>query len=142
MLRTIPSKDRCTLWNPDESRRCFLLHSVNTTKLYFLSAYYPRGVIRALPRESQIIGGVTPNRSFVREEDSEDEDEDDIGGDDVVRIESLEPGLQEMVQCASLNNMATLKRTDDNKAWEAHGDPTEIALQVFAHKAGHGKPHL
>ena len=25
---------------------------------------------------------------------------------------------------------------------EAHGDPTEVALQVFAHKLGLGKPHL
>ena len=61
---------------------------------------------------------------------------------DVVRIESLEPAFKEMVQSASLNNMATIHRGKEGKGWESNGDPTEIALQVLAHKAGLGKPHL
>jgi Na+-exporting ATPase len=60
----------------------------------------------------------------------------------VAHVNNLEPGFQELVQSAALNNMATLKRGKDGRSWEADGDPTEIAIQVFAHKAGHGKPHL
>lgn len=37
--------------------------------------------------------------------------------------------------------MATLHKGKEDR-WEAAGDATEIALQVFAHKLGHGKPHL
>lgn len=62
--------------------------------------------------------------------------------DDIVRIDSLEPTFQEFVQSAALNNMATIHRGAEEKGWEANGDPTEIALQVFAHKAGRGKTHL
>jgi len=72
----------------------------------------------------------------------DDEDSDDVTADDIVRIESLEPAFQELVQSAALNNMATIHRGTGEKGWNANGDPTEIALQVFAHKAGHGKPHL
>ena len=35
-------------------------------------------------------------------------------------------------------------RNDDGEedGWEGHGDATEVALQVYAHKLGYGKPHL
>ncbi|KAG9056423.1 hypothetical protein FS842_010757 [Serendipita sp. 407] len=111
--------------------------------------FYPRGTIRV----------VRPDASDPNNEMDSD-DEDDVTAHDIVRIESLEPGFQEFVHSAALNNMATIHRggrkkaTDgagnektgenesENAGWEANGDPTEIALQVFAHKAGRGKPHL
>jgi P-type Na+/K+ transporter len=65
-----------------------------------------------------------------------------VTAEDIVHIDNQEPGFQELVQSASLNNMATLKRGEEGKNWEADGDPTEISIQVFAHKAGHGKSHL
>lgn len=49
------------------------------------------------------------------------------------------------IQVASLCNMAELRRTqhpETNGEWTAIGDPTEIALQVLAHKAGLAKPEL
>ncbi|KAF9203812.1 Na+ ATPase [Haplosporangium sp. Z 27] len=49
------------------------------------------------------------------------------------------------LQVASLCNMAELRRTvhpEIHGEWSAIGDPTEIALQVFAHKAGLSKPEL
>ncbi|KAG0053107.1 Na+ ATPase [Gryganskiella cystojenkinii] len=49
------------------------------------------------------------------------------------------------IQAASLCNMAELRRTLHPEAhgeWTALGDPTEIALQVLAHKAGLAKPEL
>ncbi|KAF9358857.1 Na+ ATPase [Mortierella sp. AD094] len=50
-----------------------------------------------------------------------------------------------ILQAASLCNMAELRRTlhpETHGEWLAIGDPTEIALQVFAHKAGLSKPEL
>ncbi|KAF9583565.1 Na+ ATPase [Lunasporangiospora selenospora] len=49
------------------------------------------------------------------------------------------------LEAASLCNMAELRRTqhpDENGDWTAIGDPTEIALQVLAYKAGLAKPDL
>ncbi|KAH5557727.1 hypothetical protein HBI26_211520 [Parastagonospora nodorum] len=44
-------------------------------------------------------------------------------------------GVQEFLNVASLANLAAVKKKDDG-AWEAHGDPTEIAIQVFAARFG------
>ncbi|KAG0236218.1 hypothetical protein BGW42_003863 [Actinomortierella wolfii] len=49
------------------------------------------------------------------------------------------------LQAASLCNMAELRRTqhpETHGEWAAIGDPTEIALQVLAYKAGLAKPDL
>jgi magnesium-transporting ATPase (P-type) len=63
--------------------------------------------------------------------------------DTVIQPEEMENGLLELSLCISLCNQATLARShEENGQWEAHGDPTEIALQVAAHKLGHGKPFL
>ena len=94
------------------------------------SPFLPRGEIRVLKS-----GG--PDTSL---EDDPSEVEDKTTED--AHIDKLEPGFQELVQSAALNNMAIIKRGEDGMTWEAHGDPTEVAIQVFAHKAGHGKPHL
>ena len=96
-----------------------------------LSPFHPRGIIRAL----------NPDRIDTTRED-EFPEEDDMTAEGVVHIDKLELGFQELIQSAALNNMATLKRGGDGKNWEANGDPTEIAIQVFAHKAGYGKPHM
>ncbi|KAF9546390.1 Na+ ATPase [Mortierella hygrophila] len=50
-----------------------------------------------------------------------------------------------MLQTASLCNMSELRRTqhpETHGEWTAIGDPTEIALQVLAYKAGLAKPDL
>ncbi|KAF9406024.1 Na+ ATPase [Podila epigama] len=49
------------------------------------------------------------------------------------------------IQAASLCNMAELRRAHNPEAngeWNAIGDPTEIALQVLAYKAGLARPDL
>ncbi|KAG8804906.1 hypothetical protein FRC17_005834, partial [Serendipita sp. 399] len=92
--------------------------------------FYPRGTIQA---------AASPD---LGSPDQDDEDSDDVTADDIVRIESLEPAFEDMIHAAALNNMASVHKGKDGTGWEAVGDPTEIALQVFAHKAGRGKPHL
>ncbi|KAF9955145.1 Na+ ATPase [Mortierella alpina] len=50
-----------------------------------------------------------------------------------------------ILQAAALCNMAELRRThhpETHGEWTAIGDPTEIALQVLAYKAGLAKPDL
>lgn len=100
----------------------------------FYSSYYPRGVIRAISESEEL--SPTPNP------DDSDDDSDDVTAGDVIRIDALEPSFQDLVHGSALNNMASIHKPVEGQSWGANGDPTEIALQVFAHKAGRGKPHL
>ncbi|KAI8390836.1 uncharacterized protein BYT42DRAFT_525964 [Radiomyces spectabilis] len=84
---------------------------------------------------------------------------------EVVEKHSLSPELNKLVECAALCNMSSIHRrvTDTKEAiinaspdldekpkedetesddWIASGAPTEVALQVFAHKFDLGKPTL
>ncbi|KAF1953757.1 sodium P-type ATPase-like protein [Byssothecium circinans] len=65
-----------------------------------------------------------------------------VGGDacgEVIPMEKLggrkRGGFQHFLNVACLANLAAVKQKD-NGAWEAHGDPTEIAIQVFAARFG------
>lgn len=71
------------------------------------------------------------------------------GEGSIVDINSLPNALRNLTLCASLCSSATVQRvrgeegdSDEKKGWEGHGDATEVALQVFAHKIGHGRAHL
>lgn len=98
--------------------------------------YYPHGSVRALsPEEEAAI-----NAGNATNEKSSDDEDDDREEEDTVDVENLEDNLANMVQCASLCNMATIHKNKDQ--WEANGDATEVALQVFAHKLHRGKPAL
>ncbi|EUC38818.1 hypothetical protein COCCADRAFT_538 [Bipolaris zeicola 26-R-13] len=64
------------------------------------------------------------------------------GGDEcgeLVSVDKLEShnhsGFGEFLKVASLANLAAVKQQNDG-TWEAHGDPTEIAIQVFASRFG------
>ncbi|KAI0093721.1 sodium transport ATPase [Irpex rosettiformis] len=48
---------------------------------------------------------------------------------------------KEFVLCASLCNVATLFESKEGR-WASTGDPTEVALQVFATKLAHGRSSL
>lgn len=55
----------------------------------------------------------------------------------------MDTGLTAMALCTALCNQAKLQPpTEDEPMWTANGDPTEVALQVAAHKLGYGKPLL
>jgi Na+-exporting ATPase len=58
---------------------------------------------------------------------------------DVIESEKLSSesreGLQDFLNVACLANLAAVKKKDDG-VWEAHGDPTEIAIQIFAARFG------
>jgi potassium/sodium efflux P-type ATPase len=50
--------------------------------------------------------------------------------------------LKEFLRTAALCNLATVWRDEEANRWNATGDPTEIALQIFAHRFGRGKDIL
>lgn len=98
--------------------------------------FYPRGDVtadRVAIKRNDTLDLKAPKRSAT-----EDELE---AAEFVVQHDALENGLKQLALCAGLCNQATLHKSGDGE-WEANGDPTEIALQVAAHKLGHGKPFL
>lgn len=82
---------------------------------------------------------------------------DDVDAE-LIDKQKLSPDIAHLVQCAALCNMSSIYPReeeivikDDKKDpltetesddWIASGAPTEVALQVFAHKFGMGKPEL
>ncbi|OKL59981.1 hypothetical protein UA08_04800 [Talaromyces atroroseus] len=50
--------------------------------------------------------------------------------------------LEKFLLASSLCNLATVRYDDAAAKWQTMGDPTEIALQVFAHRFGYGKKVL
>ncbi|KAF6762702.1 sodium transport ATPase [Ephemerocybe angulata] len=59
----------------------------------------------------------------------------------VLEISSLPQGFRQAVLVASLCNVATIRRNLKGQ-WKSTGDPTEVALQVFASKLGLGRADL
>ncbi|KAG2203027.1 hypothetical protein INT47_013243 [Mucor saturninus] len=60
----------------------------------------------------------------------------------IVSKEKLDEGLSELVHSAALCNMSEMRQNHETQEWYGMGDPTEIALQAFAHKLNMGKPSL
>ncbi|PVI05232.1 sodium P-type ATPase-like protein [Periconia macrospinosa] len=71
-----------------------------------------------------------------------------VGGDacgQVVPFQDLtahnQGNLKHFLNVATLANLASVKKKEDG-SWEAHGDPTEIAIQVFAARFGMDRSQL
>ncbi|KAL7923800.1 cation transporting ATPase [Trichoderma austrokoningii] len=50
--------------------------------------------------------------------------------------------LRAFLLSSALCNLATVRYDKDEEKWQTTGEPTEIALQVFAHRFSHGKKSL
>lgn len=63
---------------------------------------------------------------------------------DVIENPEVTEELQAFLESAALCNLATVRQVqeDNTKSWKTTGDPTEIALQVFAHRFNQGKDVL
>lgn len=57
-------------------------------------------------------------------------------------ITQVNPELESFLLASSLCNLATVRYDSTAGKWQTMGDPTEIALQVFAHRFGYGKKTL
>ncbi|KAL1407292.1 hypothetical protein Q8F55_006713 [Vanrija albida] len=96
--------------------------------------FYPRGEIT--PDTAPLI----PSGTFaIADRSGPDSSDDDLAP---IEPSTMEESLRDLAICAGLCNQATLTRPTEDEGWEANGDPTEIALQVAAHKLGFGKPYL
>ncbi|KAK7547750.1 calcium-transporting ATPase 3 [Phyllosticta citricarpa] len=72
-------------------------------------------------------------REAEAEPSSEEHDSEDV---------EMKPELDAVLQAAALCNLATVRYNDQESRWQTTGDPTEIALQVFAHRFEKGKKTL
>lgn len=57
-------------------------------------------------------------------------------------VPEVVPELESFLHAAALCNLATVRHDSESKKWKTMGDPTEIALQVFAHRFSFGKKTL
>jgi Na+-exporting ATPase len=57
-------------------------------------------------------------------------------------IPDIIPELEKFLQSVSLCNLANVRFNVKESEWQASGDPTEIALQVFAHRFDFGRKRL
>ncbi|KAG0182006.1 hypothetical protein DFQ28_008031 [Apophysomyces sp. BC1034] len=98
---------------------------------------------------------VTPNGLAPKGEVYQTQDPETASGD-LVDKSDLSVDLTQLVRCSALCNMSSIhqrereenekptQETDQTESddWIASGAPTEVALQVFAHKFNMGKPDL
>ncbi|KAJ2783393.1 hypothetical protein GGI15_002605 [Coemansia interrupta] len=66
------------------------------------------------------------------------------GGEKTVTVDAtnMSSSFRRLAEAASLCNMSEIKHNAETGEWVGIGDPTEIALQVFASKLSMGKPQL
>lgn len=62
--------------------------------------------------------------------------------DDSAEPAEVTPELKSFLDSTALCNLATVRHDQAKGEWRTVGDPTEIALQVFAHRFSHGKKTL
>ena len=56
--------------------------------------------------------------------------------------ELMNEDILDFIRASALCNLATVRRDENTNKWNVTGDPTEIALQVFAHRFGLGKEKM
>jgi magnesium-transporting ATPase (P-type) len=112
--------------------------------------FLPRGAVRtdSMGGDKTASAAKSMANHPTRSDDSNDSDEQTLGDGPVCDPNDLPEPLHELTLCAALCSSATIQRIRDEESkeedlgWEGHGDATEVALQVYAHKLGYGKPHL
>ena len=57
-------------------------------------------------------------------------------------VATVTPHLQRFLNTISLCNLTRMHFDEQNKTWQTIGDPTETALQIFAHRFDFGKKRL
>ncbi|KAI4288128.1 MAG: hypothetical protein L6R35_002609 [Caloplaca aegaea] len=80
----------------------------------------------------------TPNSSTVKLAHADDTPAKNETG----QVPEVTPELREFLQSTALCNLASVRYDQQKNEWQAIGDPTEIALQVFAHRFSFGKKSL
>ncbi|KAL1983420.1 hypothetical protein VTN96DRAFT_10326 [Rasamsonia emersonii] len=86
-----------------------------------------------IPADRRQKGGLQDEKILDDEEDPEPGS---------VSIPEIVPELEAFLLSSALCNLATVRQDPNSGSWQTMGDPTEIALQVFAHRFGYGKKTL
>lgn len=87
----------------------------------------------AIKFETQDEKTPTYQRQADSDESADDEKEENV---------DMTTGLEAFLRSTALCNLASVKRNEETGKWQTRGDPTEIALQVFAYRFDHGKESL
>lgn len=77
-----------------------------------------------------------------RADEARDDEEEDFTAEKPAAMPEVVPELDAFLHSAALCNLATVRHDPEANKWQTMGDPTEIALQVFAHRFGYGKKTL
>lgn len=72
----------------------------------------------------------------------EERNEKEHAGEEDGELPEVVPEFEAFLQSSALCNLATVRHDEEEAKWQTMGDPTEIALQVFAHRFGLGKKVL
>lgn len=106
--------------------------------------------------------GLAPKGDVYHTHDRVSDKISDDKGAELVDKSNIPPHIAHLIRCAALCNMSSIYEREDEVVvededkkspetnnedtesddWIASGAPTEVALQVFAHKFGMGKPEL
>ncbi|KAI8641113.1 hypothetical protein BD408DRAFT_389408 [Parasitella parasitica] len=88
--------------------------------------------------------GLAPQGDIYQTFGSVDDEQVDFEKSTLVEKVKLSHETNRLVECAALCNMSFIRKKEEQPSddWIASGAPTEVALQVFAHKFGKGKPTL
>ncbi|EON66813.1 hypothetical protein W97_06215 [Coniosporium apollinis CBS 100218] len=81
-------------------------------------------------------------RDQNRRTEQDFDDEKTLGGSEEGNAPEVTPELEAFLHSAALCNLATVRYNEQERKWQTTGDPTEVALQVFAHRFGMGKAPL
>ena len=95
-----------------------------------------KGTVTFAPRGNQLSSTCNEKAETACENTTID------GAVDVQQGPQLPSEIEALLQATALCNLATVRYNDQKSEWQSIGDPTEIALQVFAHRFGHGKKTL
>ncbi|KAK9423739.1 putative Sodium transport ATPase 5 [Seiridium unicorne] len=90
------------------------------------------------------VGALYHNSGDPNEADSSDDDVPPDQDDRKPSEELLRDNrpLEEFLKIASLANLASVYKSHEGEGWTARGDPTEIAIQVFASRFGWNRRDL
>ncbi|KAF7541104.1 hypothetical protein G7054_g849 [Neopestalotiopsis clavispora] len=80
-----------------------------------------------------------PDEDSSSEEDVAPDQDDRKSGEELIKDNMP---LEEFLKIASLANLASVYKSHDGEGWTARGDPTEVAIQVFASRFGWNRRNI
>ncbi|KAJ2061856.1 hypothetical protein GGI17_002830 [Coemansia sp. S146] len=127
--------------------------TLTQSKMVLVRAWLPEeGVLRVAGLGFEPVGVITKTRQLVKSSETarvnfaEGEKSRllDEGTTEIVTVDqtTASPNVRRLAEAAALCNMSEIKCDAATGEWFGIGDPTEIALQVFASKLSMGKPLL